>query len=122
MMQGGRILHHARRYLPDENSNLLILGFQAGGSLGRRLLAKAKRVQIFGEDVAVRCRIKAIGGYSAHADQDGLVQWIRASGHPRKVFIVQGEEAASLALRQRLRDEMGLDAVVPYIGDRVVLQ
>lgn len=122
MMQGGRILHHARRYLPDEKSGLLIIGFQAGGSLGRQLLARAKRVRIFGEDVPVKCRIQAIGGYSAHADQEGLMRWVGACGSPKKVFIVQGEEAASLALRQRIRDEMGLDAQVPYVQDTVVLQ
>ncbi|OHA48846.1 MAG: hypothetical protein A2806_04080 [Candidatus Terrybacteria bacterium RIFCSPHIGHO2_01_FULL_48_17] len=122
MMQGGRILHHARRYLPDDKSSLLILGFQAGGSLGRQLLSKAKRVRILGENVSVRCRVKAIGGYSAHADQEGLMQWVRACGKPKKVFVVQGEEAASLALRQRIRDEMGFDVMVPYRGDMVVLE
>ena len=121
MMQGGRILHHARRYLPDDKSSLLIIGFQAGGSLGRQLLAKTKRVRIFGEDIPVRCRVKAIGGYSAHADQEGLLRWVAASGRPKKIFVVQGEEAASLALRQRIRDEMGFDAIVPYLGDRIVL-
>ena len=122
MMQGGRISHHALRYLPDPHSSLLIVGYQAAGSLGRRLLARPPKVRIFEKDVVVRARIKAIGGYSAHADQNGLLEWVLAPQGVKRVFVVHGEEAASLALRQRIRDETGLDAVVPYLGSSVTLQ
>ena len=122
MMQGGRISHHALHYLPDPNSSLLIVGYQAAGSLGRRLLARPPKVRIFEKDVVVRARIKAIGGYSAHADQSGLLEWVSAPKGVKRIFVVHGEEAASLALRQRIRDETGLDVAVPYLGSLVTLQ
>ena len=75
MSHGGRIIHHERRYLADPASTLLIAGYQAAGSLGRFILDGARSVRIFGEDIPVRCRVRAIGGYSAHADQRQLVAW-----------------------------------------------
>ncbi|MBI2462894.1 MAG: MBL fold metallo-hydrolase [Candidatus Spechtbacteria bacterium] len=124
MSTGGRILHHEIRYLSDPNSTLLIIGYQVAGSLGRRLLDGADEVKILGQDVTVRARIKAIGGYSAHADQDGLYSWINEMnkmGHLNKVFVVQGEEAAALALSQLLRDNLGVDAVAPTAGESFVI-
>ena len=120
MSTGGRILHHERRYLPDPNSMLLIIGYQVAGSLGRRVLDGADEVRIFGEPVAVRARVRAIGGYSAHADQEALAHWvghIHKGGKLKKVFIVQGEEGPALALRQILRDNLGIDAVAPVYGE-----
>ena len=114
MMQGGRILHHAKRYLPDPKSTLLFIGYQAAGSLGRRILDKAPDVKIHGEVVPVRAAIKAIGGYSAHADSDMLYEYVAHSADSlRNVFVVQGEPEASLYLVQRLRDNLGIQAVAP---------
>ena len=123
MMQGGRVLHHARRYLSDPHSTLLIVGYQAAGSLGRRLLTHARRARIFSETVAVRARVRAIGGYSAHADQEGLLDWLSAiPSRPKKVFPVQGEPAAALALRNEIRDGLGIEAEVPFRGERLALE
>lgn len=120
MMQGGRILHHLRRYLPDPRSTLLIMGYQAAGSLGRSLLKRPSNIRIFGETVAVRARIKAIGGYSSHADQDALVEWLsQIKTVPKKVFVVQGELSASYALREEIRHRLGWDAMVPMPGERI---
>lgn len=118
MSTAGRILHHEKRYLSDPKSTLLIIGYQVQGSLGRRVLDGEKEVRIFGETVPVRCRVKAIGGYSAHADQEGLKNWISAIKKPvKKVFLVQGEEESAVALRQVIWDELAIDAEVPKSGE-----
>ena len=118
MMQGGRILHHAIRYLPDSQNTLLFIGYQTAGSLGRRLLDGAKEVSIHGEKIPVRAKIQAIGGYSAHADSNGLFNFVENTRDTlKKVFVVQGEPAASLFLVQRIRDNLGTDAVAPKYGD-----
>ena len=117
MSNGGRILHHEKNYLPDSKSMFLAIGYQAEGTLGRRILDGAKSVTIFGEDVPVRCKVRAIGGYSAHADQRQLLEWI-ATGKDflKRVFVVQGEAEASAALAQKMRDELALNAIVPEAG------
>lgn len=120
MSTGGRILHHEKRYLPDEKSMLLIVGYQAAGTLGRRILDGAKEVRIFGESIPVRCHVRAIGGYSAHADQNGLYRWVdrtHQGGKLKKVFVVQGEEEAELALVQLFRDRMGVEAYAPTMKE-----
>ncbi|MEK7123897.1 MAG: MBL fold metallo-hydrolase [Patescibacteria group bacterium] len=123
MLHGGRILHHAIRYLPDENSMLLIIGYQAAGSLGRRLLDGADEAKIFGETIKVRADIRAIGGYSAHADQKGLLKFVEEmKSGLKKVFVVQGEAASSQALAISIRDHLGIDARSPKIGESVVLE
>src|SRR3989344_3215407 len=103
MSTGGRILHHEIRYLPDPNSAILFVGYQVLGSLGRRILDGEKNVRIFGEQVSVNCQIRAIGGYSAHADQAMLLKWIAGAGsggNLKKVFMVQGEEDSSATLAE----------------------
>ena len=91
MSTGGRILHHEKRYLSDPNSAILMVGYQAAGSLGRRIADGAKSVRIFGEEVPVRCRVETIRGYSAHPDQDMLLDFVRNSADTlEKVFCVQG--------------------------------
>jgi len=122
MSHGGRILHHERRYLSDPKSTLLIVGYQADGSMGRRILEGAQSVTIFGDTVPVRCHLRTISSYSAHADQPRLLEWVspmRAS--LAKVFLVHGEEKASAVLAQKLRDEFAVDAKVPYPGETVTL-
>lgn len=122
MSHGGRIVHHERRYLPDPNSTLLMVGYQASGSLGRQILNGARSVNILGEPVPVRCRVKAIGGYSAHADQKQLLDWLRPMRRNlKKVFTVQGEESASAALARKIIDELAVQALVPEMGQEVVL-
>lgn len=114
MMNGGRILHHAKRYLSDAKSTLLIIGYQAQGTLGRRLYEGAEHVTVLGEQVAVHCQVKAIGGLSAHADQDKLVGWVKqATTLPKKVYCIHGEPTSATALAHRLRDELGVVALVP---------
>ncbi len=122
MSQGGRILHHEVRYLPDPKSTILFVGYQAVGSLGRQIMDGADHVRIFGEDVMVRCKSKVIPGYSAHADQPRLLGWIRPMRLAlKKVFLSHGEQASADALSQKIRDEMAVKTEVPKFGETVEL-
>lgn len=121
MSEGGRILHHERRYLPDPKSTLLIIGYQTAGSLGRRLLEGAQEIKMFGEVVPVRAQIKAIGGYSAHADQAKLLEWVGHIKGVKNVFTVQGEAEISLALALKIRDTFNIHAEVPQAGNVIEL-
>lgn len=117
MASGGRILHHLRRCLPDPRHVVLFVGFQAAGTRGRSLLDGADEVKIHGQYVPVRARVTEIPALSAHADYAELLDWLRMSNiAPRRTFVTHGEAAAADALRRRLRDHLGWDAVVPKDG------
>ncbi len=118
MMHGGRILHHAKRYLPDPKNTILFIGYLAANSLGRRIFEGAREVTIHKERIPVRATAKAIGGYSAHADHDALLEFVNHTRDTlQKVFVVQGELKAGLFLSQRIKDYLGVDSVVPKLGD-----
>jgi len=122
MSNAGRILHHELRYLPDPKSTILFVGYQAAGSLGKEILEGATEVKIFGETVPVRCRKINIPGYSAHADQPRLLQWVGAMRQTlKKVFVVQGEENSSEVLAHKIMDGLTLQAEVPKPGEEVSL-
>ena len=122
MSNGGRILHHEKRYLSDPKNVLLLMGYQSAGSLGRLLEEGAKRVTIMGESIAVRAKVITITGYSAHCDRDGLFDFVHQTADTlRRVFVAMGEPQASLFLTQRLRDYLGLNAVAPRVGEKFVL-
>lgn len=122
MMNGGRILHHAKLYLSDARNTILFVGYQAKGSLGREILDGAKKVKILGEEVSVQARVCQIESYSAHADQKKLLEWINPMRLSlKKLFVVQGEEDAENALAQKVRDELAVDAVLPEYGQPFVL-
>lgn len=117
MCDAGRIKHHLRHNLPRRECGVLITGFQAQGTLGRRLVDGAKRVRIFGEDIPVRAAIHTVGGLSAHADQPALLGWTAGFRKPpARTFVVHGEASAALAFAERLRAERGWDVVVPEPG------
>jgi len=122
MSNGGRIIHHEKRFLPDPNSTLLIIGFQVKGSLGRKLIDGDKEVHILGQPVSVRAKIENIRGYSAHADQKQLLDWISNMRHTvKKVFVVQGDKEASEALAELARDQLAVDAETPKTGEEIEL-
>lgn len=122
MSQGGRILHHEMRYLPDSKSAILFIGYQAKGSLGRQILDNEKKVKIFGEEIVVNCRVKSISGYSAHADKNKLIGWLKPARNSfKKVFVVQGDDDQSYPLAQKIVDELAVEAIVPSQGESVEL-
>lgn len=121
MSQGGRILHHEKRYLSDSHSTILFVGYQAKNSLGRKIQDGAKIVKIHGEDVPVRCRVAVVEYYSAHADQPQLLDWLRIMRLSlQKVFVVQGEEGLA-PLAHKIIDELAIKAEIPKEGDSFIL-
>ena len=113
MCDAGRIVHHLANNLPRSQNAIIITGFQAYGSLGRRLVDKVQKVRLFGEDVAVKASIHTIGGLSAHADQAGLLDWLRGfQSPPKTVFVVHGEPESSSVLAQSIREDLGWNNVI----------
>jgi metallo-beta-lactamase family protein len=122
MMNGGRILHHALRLLPDENATVVFVGYQAAGTLGRRVADGEKEVKVLGQWIPVRCRTVKIGGFSAHADWKEVVRWLAdLPSAPRKVFVIHGEPDAAQAMAGHLRDRFGWSIEVPQYGERFEL-
>lgn len=120
MCTGGRVLHHLRRFLPDEHSTILFVGYQASGTRGRSLVDGASELKLLGQYVPVRARIVQLEGLSAHADYAELIDWLRASRlAPQSVFVTHGEPAASDAFRRRLREAFGWNTRVPEAGETV---
>lgn len=121
--QGGRILHHEKRYLPDPKSTILMVGYQMKNSLGRRILDGEKEVRIHGEDIKVRADVQQIGAYSAHADQSGLMDFLRPMRFSlKKIFVVQGDEEVGIIFASKIKDELGIPAVLPSSGEIVELE
>ncbi len=122
MSQGGRILHHEKRYLPDPKSTILFVGYQSKGTLGRQILEGAGSVRIHHETVPVRCRKVVIEGYSAHADQKQLLEWLYPMRFSlKKVFTVQGEEEESGALTQKIINDLAIKAEIPELGKTLTI-
>ena len=122
MCEAGRIKFHLRSNLPRRDSTILITGFQAAGTLGRRLVDGARRVRLLGEDIPVRADLYTLGGLSAHADRSALLAWL---GHfrdrPRQVFVVHGEDSVATGFAADLQKQFGWDAQAPLPGHSVVL-
>lgn len=119
MMNGGRVLHHALRTLPDPNATVVFVGYQAGGTLGRRIQDGEKEVKVLGQWVPVRCATEKIGGFSAHADWKEVIRWLEGMpGAPRRTFITHGEPEAALAMAGHIRERFGWNIEVPQYGER----
>jgi len=116
MCEAGRIRHHLKYNLWRPESTVLFVGYQAEGSLGRQIVDGQKSVRIFGDEIAVKADIRFIESYSAHADQAGLIEWVKKfSKPPREIFVVHGEPESSAALASLLRAEPGLKVTVPAL-------
>lgn len=128
MSNGGRVVSHEAAILPDEHSTLLIVGYQSAGSLGRKLIEGAKKVDIRGEEVLVRCTVATMYGYSAHMDSEQLLEFVNSVANPpqggdvlEQAFVVMGEPASSGFLVQRIRDYLGVKATAPEAGDSAII-
>ncbi|MFH1481158.1 MAG: MBL fold metallo-hydrolase [Pseudomonadota bacterium] len=122
MCTAGRIKHHLKHNLWRPGASLVIVGFQAQGTTGRKIIEGQKWVKIFGEKVAVKARLFTIGGLSAHADQDDLMEWVsHFESHP-KTFIVHGEATASKVLGQKIQERFNLEVHVPKWKERLILK
>jgi len=121
MLTGGRVLHHFRRIVGDPAGHVLFVGYQGEGTMGRHLPDGAKNVRLDGNEVDVRCRVSAIDGFSAHADESELLDWVGNfvrgrrpgdRGVPQRVFLVHGDPPAQAAMRPKV-EAMGLPVDVP---------
>lgn len=122
MCDAGRIKHHLKHNLWRKESTILFVGYQAEGSLGRRIVDGATKVKIFGEEISVNARIEVIDGFSGHADKAGLLSWIGSfSKKPKKIFIVHGERDTMSIFAQTITDEFGIQCIVPSKGDSYVV-
>ncbi|MBE5812600.1 MAG: MBL fold metallo-hydrolase [Clostridiales bacterium] len=117
MCEAGRIRHHLKHSLWSEKNTVLFVGYQAVGTLGRRLIDGEKQVRLFGEDISVNARIEYIEGFSGHADQTALLNWFDNIKHkPSNVFIVHGEEESQEVFAEKIK-ERGVNVVIPNRGD-----
>jgi metallo-beta-lactamase family protein len=120
MATGGRVLHHLAAALPDPNSTVLFVGFQAEGTRGRRLIEGEPQVRMFGQFVPVNARVERLNAMSAHADAGEILRWLRTfPSAPGITYLVHGEPPAQLALKQRIERELGWNVHIPGYGERV---
>jgi metallo-beta-lactamase family protein len=119
MCEAGRILHHLKNNIEDPRNTVLIVGWQAPYTLGRRLVEHRPVVKIFGEEYSLNARVETLNSFSAHADRAELLDYARQSrvDRTRAAFVVHGEEASSLALADGLRDLGAKNAIVPKLGE-----
>lgn len=119
MATAGRIRHHLKHNLWDEKNSLVFVGYQAEGTLGRILLDGKRQVKILGEEIQVRAQIYDIEGFSGHADQNVLLDWInKFQKKPKKIFVVHGEEGPATALSALIKHLYKIETIIPKIGDR----
>lgn len=123
MMTGGRVLHHARRILPDPRATIVFVGYQAAGTTGRRILEGEREVRIMKEQVPVRCHVVRIGGLSAHADWQEVLRWLEPMQQaPRRTFTTHGEPEAAAAMAEHIRQRYGWRVDAPDYGETVELE
>lgn len=122
MSNGGRILHHEEKYLPDPNSTIIIVGYQAINTPGRRIVDGDKDIYIHGKQIPLNARVVNIHGFSAHKDSEHLVEFVDSTKDSlKKVFVVLGEPKSAYFLGQRIHEVYGVPVSVPEKGDKVEL-
>ena len=123
MMTGGRVLHHALRMVPDPDATLVFVGYQAAGTIGRRILDGEHEVKIMKQWVPVRCRVAKIGGFSAHADWKEILHWLEGmqTSVPTRTFLTHGEPEAANAMAGHIKDRFGWNVEVPQYAERFEL-
>jgi metallo-beta-lactamase family protein len=122
MATGGRVLHHLKHYAPDPRNLILFAGFQAGGTRGAAMLAGAEQIKVHGHYVPVHAEVLDLPMFSAHADGDQILDWLRQfEAPPRQTFVVHGEASAADTLRHRIEEELGWNARVPEHRETVTL-
>jgi len=119
MCTGGRIRHHLKHNLWRAECGIVFVGYQAQGTLGRKIVSGAKSVNILGSEVAVRAAIHTINGFSAHAGQTGLLNWLSNFNNSPEVFVVHGEESSAATLIEKIKQRYGFKTLRPADGDTV---
>ena len=122
MCEAGRIRHHLKHNLWRPECTVLFVGYQAAGTLGRRLLEGVSSVKLFGENIEVLARIESLKGISGHADKKGLLEWLQAfEKRPEHVFVVHGEDTVTEEFAREVEDIFGIPAFAPFSGGCVDL-
>lgn len=121
MMNGGRIMHHLERYLSLPTTTILVIGYQAAGTIGRAIFNGATSVKIYGKEVDVNAKIQGIGAFSAHGDQVKLTRWLKPEDGvmPKKIFLVHGDDDAKELFAEHLRKELKTEILIPSEGTTV---
>jgi metallo-beta-lactamase family protein len=122
MCEAGRVLHHLRNSIEDSRNTVLLAGFQAEHTLGRRIRDRQQEVSIFGEPMRLRAEVCSLEELSGHADQHELIEWMRPIAHGlKKVFLVHGEPAQGAALAKVIQKEFGIETLQPARGEHFEL-
>ena len=118
MCTGGRVRHHLKHNLWQGRNSVVFVGYQAEGTLGRKILDGIKKTKILGEDIVIEAEIHDLEGFSGHADQKVLLNWVeRFEKKPKKVFVVHGEEESSKVFANLIKKEFNIEVITPNIGD-----
>ncbi len=120
MLTGGRILHHLKHNLWREECSLIFVGFQPKGTLGRQIIDGAESVKILGEQVSVRAEVYTINGFSSHAGQSELLEWL-SYANPRKTFLIHGEEEKMQVFTERVKENLDTEVYIPNFGEEIEL-
>ena len=123
MCTAGRIKHHLKHNLWRKESSIIFVGYQAEGTLGRRIKEGEKVVKIFGEKIQVNAEIHSLEGFSGHADREGIIQWIKSfKNKPKKIFLVHGEEEATEEISRKIEEESKIKTYIPELGESVSIE
>jgi len=122
MCTGGRVKHHLVNNITRPESTIMFVGYQAVGTLGRRIVNGEKQVRILGQEYPVKARVAKVNGFSSHADKDELIQWLSGLKRPpKKLFVVHGEAESALHFADYVRQKLGWDVDVPGYQDEAIL-
>ncbi len=121
MCNGGRIVHHFKHRIWQSKNVLIFVGYQAEGTLGREIVNGAEWINVFGEDIIVKASVHTINGFSAHADQKGILEWMAPMKNLKKVFLIHGEKEAQKVFKEVLKEKMSLDAHIVKYGEQIDL-
>lgn len=123
MCTGGRILHHLKNNIENPKTNIVIVGYQVQGTLGREIVENEPTVKIFGKEYDLNAKVHTLGGFSAHADQRDLRYWLRSFGHsPKQVFLTHGDKEIAIGFATNIKSELKLDVQVPEMDEEFELK
>ena len=123
MCTAGRIKHHLKHNLWRKESSIVFVGYQANGTLGRRIKEGEKVVKIFGEEIQVNAKICSLEGFSGHADREGIIRWIKSfKNRPKKIFVVHGEEEATEEISRKIEEELKIKTHIPELGETLSIE
>ena len=118
MCDVGRIKHHLKHNIWNSRNTILFVGYQAPGTLGRKIIDGAKKIKIFGEEIAVNARIEYIEGYSGHADQEWLLNFIYSfMKKPSQIILVHGEKDSQNVLKEKIEETTKIPVIIPTLGE-----